>query len=168
MHEIPHRQSDQFYDPDEADEQEDYEEASDLDETEFLQQDSRDLKRLNQVNKQSLIVSSILVLSFTFLLPSEQRRIGSEKENGLTILLLVTGMTHRMQWVGNLIAIAFSYVFTITVVALLLTIRFNKTEGAVFEYASFSVLWLLFFLYVMALASACYFTLVFFNKSNYY
>lgn len=172
MHETPHRQSDQFHDQEDPLEvSHEYEHDHDHnnldiddDEAEFLHTGLEDIKRADKVHKQSLIVSTILVLSFTFVIPSEQRRVSSEKENGLTILLLVTGMTHRMQWLGNLLAITLSYMFPITVVTILLTSRFNEREGAVFEYVSGSVLWLLLFLYVMSLASLCYVTTVFFDK----
>lgn len=120
------------------------------------------------LNLLDSLIGVVLTLSFVFPVMNAVKYIAEEKEMQLKEMMMMMGLPNWMHWAGWFIGCMASLTVSISLITMLLTVPWyqDSSRVAVLTNSSWSALWLVLFVYMVATTGFCFLLSVLFTQAN--
>lgn len=116
-------------------------------------------------NLESLM-ALIVLLSFIYPCINTVRVIGTEKERQLKEAMQIMGMPGWLHWVGWFVRSMLYMAVSVTLMVVMITVRWTGDSVAVLTHTDWTVLWVYLMVYAISAVTFCFMMSTFFAKAN--
>lgn len=112
------------------------------------------------------LMALVVLLSFIYPCINTVRVIGTEKERQLKEAMQIMGMPGWLHWVGWFVRSMLYMAVSVTLMVVMITVRWTGDSVAVLTHTDWTVLWVYLMVYAISAVTFCFMMSTFFAKAN--